>query len=67
VARSKKFVPVLIDVDKQGALAQKYGVEAIPTVVFTDAKGNVLTRARGYHEVKEFLTLMDEAAKKGKS
>lgn len=67
VTRSKEFVPVLINVDKQPALAEMYGVSAIPTVVFLDAKGKVLTQSTGYLESKDFLKLMDAARKKAKS
>lgn len=67
VARSKKFVPVLIDVDKQQGLAAKYEVEGVPTILFLDAKGKVLLRSVGYLDADSFLKLMDEAAKKAKS
>jgi len=63
VARIKDFVPVLVDVDKQSALARKYGVEAIPNAVFLDAKGNVVQRAVGYHDAAAFLKVADAAAR----
>src|SRR5205085_1442911 len=44
VARSKKFVPVLLNYDKQKALADKYNISAIPAVIFMDAKGKVLAQ-----------------------
>lgn len=66
VSRSKQFVPLLIDVDKNEALAKKYEVESIPTVVFINAKGKVITRSLGYLDAKQFLQLMDKA-KNGKS
>lgn len=66
VERSKKFVPVLIDVDKQQSLAQKYQVDSIPTVVFLNAKGKVLAKNVGYADTDAFLKLMDDAQKKAK-
>ncbi len=63
-ARMKSFVPVLIDVDKQPALAQKYDVSAIPAAVFLDAEGNVVQRAVGYHDAASFLKVADAALKK---
>ena len=36
-----------IDVDQNKDLAQKFKVEAIPTLVFLDAKGNELSRIVG--------------------
>src|SRR5579871_4784311 len=47
VSRSKQFVPVLINIDNHQDLAKKYSIEAIPTVIFMDAKGKVLTRSLG--------------------
>lgn len=67
VSRMKHFVPVLINVDKQPALARKYNVEAIPNAVFLDAKGNVVQRAVGYHDAAAFLKVADAAAKKNGS
>ena len=68
VARSKQFVPVLINIDKQKELAAKYKIEAIPTVIFMNAKGKVLVQPEpSLYTAKEFLKLMDEAEKKAKS
>jgi thioredoxin len=64
VTQSKKFVPVLVDVDKQASLAKKYNVEAIPTVIFMDGKGKVLGRSVGFVDKTAFLKLMNDAAKK---
>jgi thioredoxin 1 len=36
-----------IDVDENKDLAQKFGVQAVPTLVFLDAKGNELSRIVG--------------------
>ncbi len=66
VARSKEFVPLLVNVDKYPDLAKKYEVEAIPRVIFMDANGKPVTDAMGYHDAKQFLDLMTKA-KKGKS
>ena len=67
VARSKKFVPLLINIDKQQALAAKYQIEAIPTVLFLDAKGKVVYRTEpGYQSAGGFLKSMDEATRQAK-
>ena len=66
VDRAKKFVPVLLDKDKAADVAAKYKIEAIPVVIFLDAKGNVLARGDGYKDAGAMLALMDEALKKAK-
>jgi thiol:disulfide interchange protein len=67
VAKAKNFVPVLIDIDKQAAVARKYNIEAVPTVIFMDAKGKVLARTLGYQDAAEFVKTMNDAQKKAKS
>ena len=52
------FVLVRIDFDKKTALARKYNVEALPTVVFTDSYGGEFIRHRGFLNVKPFVELM---------
>lgn len=64
VEQSKRFVPVLIDVDKQTTIAQKYKIEVIPTIVFLDARGNVLGRSTGYQNAATLLKQMADAQKK---
>jgi thiol-disulfide isomerase/thioredoxin len=53
-----QFVLVRIDFDKKTALARKYGIEALPTVVFTDSYGGELIRHRGFLDAKPFVQLM---------
>ncbi len=66
IARSKQFVPVLINADEQPKLLAKFGISGIPTVVFLDAKGKVLLQATGLETAPEFLKTMSQAAKKFK-
>lgn len=67
VEKSKTFVPVLVDLDKHQDLAKKYQFEAIPTVIFLDAKGKVLEKHTGYLAAADFLKLMEKAQKKLKA
>lgn len=53
-----RFVLLRIDFDKKTALARKYNIEALPTVVFTDSYGGELIRHRGFLDVKPFVALM---------
>ena len=66
-ARAKKFIPVLINVDKQPQVAEKYGISAIPTVVFLDGEGKILMDESGYHSASEFLKIMDAVEKQSRS
>ena len=53
------YVPVLVDVDdpKNAAVAERYGVRSIPSVVVVDAEGRVLRRGAfmSASEMLEFL------------
>ncbi|MEP6755444.1 MAG: thioredoxin family protein [Chthonomonadales bacterium] len=64
VAKVKTFVPVLIDIDKQPTVAQKYKVEAVPTMILVDAKGNVVKQTLGYSKAPEFLAFLNSAKAK---
>jgi thioredoxin-like negative regulator of GroEL len=55
---SERFLPVKIDFDRKTALARKYNVEALPTIVFADSYGNELFRYRGYVGAKALLELV---------
>ena len=44
----KPFITVKIDYDNEKSLVGKYGVSAIPFVVFTDPLGNMITARRGF-------------------
>jgi thiol:disulfide interchange protein len=66
VARAKRFVPALIDIDKQAKEADSAKVEAVPTIVFYNHKGKEVLRAEGYRDAKALLDLMAQAEKKAK-
>ena len=51
----EKAVAVKIDVDQHGDLASKYGIRSLPTIVFTNADGEEVSRFIGYRDAKEFL------------
>lgn len=56
---AKRFLPVKIDFDKKTALARKYNVEALPTIVFADSYGHELFRYDGYVDAKSLLALVN--------
>ncbi len=53
-----RLLPVRIDFDKKTALARKYNVTSLPTIVFTDSNGNELFRHSGYIGSKTLLELV---------
>lgn len=63
---ASKFVPVKLDTDKpvNGKVAQKYGVSAIPAILFLDAKGKVVHRVEGFEPPDRFAGEMQTALKK---
>ena len=74
---ASRFVAVRIDFDKKPALARKYDVIGLPTIVFTDSRGTELFRHAGAigakplvellralpHDVREFNRLSDVLAR----
>jgi thioredoxin-like negative regulator of GroEL len=56
---AKRFLPVRIDYDKKTALARKYNVGALPTIVFADSYGDELFRYEGYVGAAPLLALVN--------
>jgi thiol:disulfide interchange protein len=66
VERSKRFIPVLIDIDAYAQIADDAKVSAVPTVVFYSPSARELLRADGYRDAKAMLDLMAQAEKRAK-
>lgn len=60
--RVSDFVALKIDVDRQLDLAQRYGIEGLPTTLVIDAEGKPVTGAVGYLDPESFLKLLERAS-----
>ena len=49
-----------VDVDREPELAEKYGVQSIPMVVFLDKDGNVLDSNVGLMEAADFEQMIEK-------
>ncbi len=49
-----------VDVDREPELAEKYGVQSIPMVVFLDKDGNVLDSNVGFMEAVDFEQMIEK-------
>ncbi len=54
---NKNFVNIALDMEKGDgpAIAEKYGVNAYPTLIITDADGKLLTYTKGYIEAPQLI------------
>ena len=54
---NSNFISVAIDMEKGDgpALAEKYGVNAYPTLIITDADGKIITYTQGYIKPKQLI------------
>ena len=64
IKTAQAFVPILIDFDVQGYLAQQYQVTAIPTYFILQPDGAQIDTFLGYHEALEFIEKLRAALKK---
>jgi thiol-disulfide isomerase/thioredoxin len=55
-----KVMPVRVDVDKKEAIARKYVITSMPTLLFADSYGNELFRYTGTVTVDTMIQLMSE-------
>ncbi len=58
---SKYFVFCTIDVDKQPAESQNWGVRAMPTIKFTKPDASVVHEFVGYKPLQAFVGEMEKA------
>ncbi len=59
---NERFVPVLIDIDKDPTIAARFGVSPIPDQMFIAPDGKrQLLRTIGYHSSDTFLDMTDQA------
>ena len=58
IATSKEFVNIKVDTDVDYKLAFEYGVENLPTIVFTDPNGEETYRVVGYRDGDIFNKIM---------
>ena len=56
---AQKFLPVRIEYDRKIALARKYNIGGLPTIVFADSYGNELFRYEGYVGAVPLLALVN--------
>ena len=63
---TKDMVLLKIDVDVQTSIAQKYGIEAMPTVKFIDKSGNVVHEFVGYGGFNQVMNEVQTAKAKHK-
>ncbi|MCK6609145.1 MAG: DUF255 domain-containing protein [Bacteroidia bacterium] len=66
---NKHFVCVAIDMEKPGdgsALADKYSVEAYPTLIYLQSDGKFIGKAMGFRKSKEFLEMGEQIIAKTK-
>jgi thioredoxin 1 len=55
-----RFEVVFIDVWKNRSVAQKYGIQVIPTQIFFDATGKELFRHQGFYSKEDILKTWQE-------
>ncbi|MFW6141100.1 MAG: thioredoxin family protein [Candidatus Saliniplasma sp.] len=60
--KTEDAVFIKVDANEERSLASNYGIRAVPTFLFTDSSGEVFRGEEGYHDVEQFINLIDEAA-----
>lgn len=66
---NKHFVCVAIDMEKPGdgpSLADKFSVEAYPTLIYFHPDGKLIGKAMGFRKSKEFLEMGEQVVSKAK-
>lgn len=61
---SKKFIPIIIDCDRDRRTPTKYGIYGLPAILFIDSEGNVIHSVSGYRGARDFILEMEKALEK---
>lgn len=64
IDKSRKFVSVLLDYDKQKAVAKRYAVDSLPTLLFFSPDGKEVLRLHEFQDAKALLKQMNTVLKK---
>jgi thiol:disulfide interchange protein DsbD len=67
VELSKKFINAKVDVDKDPEDLKPYAIGSLPTLLFLDRDGGLVTPVVGYSEAKEFIKTMKSVLRKSGS
>jgi len=56
---SEKFICIAVDVDRHKSIKNRYRIEVVPTLVFTDPWGGELARRTGYVPLPQMVSMME--------
>jgi len=62
VAAAASYVPVKLDIDQHRKEAEKYNIEAVPTIVILDSQGKEKERSVGFREAEALAALLKKHA-----
>ena len=66
VEKSKQFITVLIDADKDTKTVKTYKVDLLPTIICLNSKGKLISQTSSLKSADEVLAIMSDALKKNK-
>ena len=64
IKKSKEFINLKIDTDKDTEIAARYKVYALPTLIFLDGNGKVLWRLEGVPTTSHFVDTLQKVQNK---
>lgn len=64
IKTTDQFVRIMVDVDAQGEVAGKYGIDPIPAYVVLNPNGTIADRFEGYLEAGQFVARLNNALEK---
>lgn len=64
ITESRNFINLKVNTDNNSRLAGKYVVRGLPTIYFTDAKGNIIGGGPGFRDARRLTAEMRSALQK---
>lgn len=66
VEAARRYIPVLVDFDTQGKVADGLGVDSLPTVLLVDPGGKVVARRSGFQDARAMAAFLSPATARRK-
>jgi uncharacterized protein YyaL (SSP411 family) len=61
IAKSKSFVAIKVEAEKESDVSKNYDIPGYPTIFFLMPDGTIISKVVGYTEVEPFLKEMNDA------
>lgn len=60
---NKYYIPVMVDIDDEASIADKYNISSVPTVIILDGDYKIVDSKAGFQDVSDLVKMLQSNAK----